>query len=101
MYIIYEKKNETNEYIIKFLKYKNIPFKDGNSFEILNDKKLDIYKIVLFFISPKFIDDNISQFLNLKQNFQINKLNHYIFYFENKKFEDDFNAYQAFTQFRT
>ena len=94
-----KKKNETNEYIIKFLKYKNIPFKDGNSFEILNDKKLDTYKIVLFFISPKFINDNISQFLNLKQSFQINKLNHYIFYFENKKFEDDFNAYQAFTQF--
>ena len=80
MYIIYEKKDETNEYIIKFLKNKNIPFKDGNSFEILNDKKLDTYKIVLFFISPKFINDNISQFLNLKQSFQINKLNHYIFY---------------------
>ena len=99
MYIIYEKKNETNESIIKFLKYKSIPFKDGNSFEILNDKKLDTYKIVLFFISPKFINDNISQFINLKESFQINKLNHYIFYFEKKKLENKFNEYQAFTQF--
>lgn len=99
IYIIYEEKNEKIESIIKTLENKKIPFKDGDSFEILNDKKFDIYKMILFFISPNFLFDNFQQFINLTESFRINKLNQCILFLNNKRMENEFIKYQNFIKF--
>ena len=60
---------------------------------------MDIYKIILFFISPDFLLKNFQQFANLIKNYQINKFNQYILFLSYKNMEKEFINYLKFSNF--
>lgn len=75
-----------------------LSFKEGNGIDIIKEKKKDIYKIVVYFVSPRFMLDNIKKIVILRENIQINKLNQFIFFLNNIQEVPYFEPYHQISQ---
>lgn len=76
IYVIYDNKNKdkTESFVEKLKKYK-INFKIGNELDILKEKNNNnIFKIIFFFVDNNFLKNNLNELLELKNEYQINKL---------------------------
>jgi len=77
IYIIYDKKNENNvekDDLIKLFNEKD-DFSFDSKLNILNERRKNNYKIIIFFVDINYFDadDNFNEFKKLIKNYQINK----------------------------
>ena len=100
IYIINQdnKMSNTVEEIINLFNQKNMGCNASNDLNILDEKKSDIYKIIILFVNDYFFKNlvNYNKFYTLKNNLLITKLNPIIFFINNnKKMEENFNKFNA------
>ena len=101
IYIINTEKNmeEKVEKIINRFKENNknnIKFELSNNFNILYEKKSNIFKIIILFVNESFFNNfnNYVKINNLKNELQINIFNPIILYIKNKEMETSFNKHK-------
>ena len=101
IYIINTEKNMEEKVKIIINRFKennknNIKFELSNNFNILYEKKSNIFKIIILFVNESFFNNlnNYVKINNLKNELQINKFNPIILYIKNKEMETSFNKYK-------
>ena len=91
--MIENRKNNIKETLINDFKEKNIIFKEGNDLDIIIDKKRYNYKIIIFFIEKSFLSYYLSSLTNLRNMFQINQYNKFLFYLKIQKMKEQLDNY--------
>ena len=101
IYIINTEKNMEEKVKIIINRFKennknNIMYKLSNNFNILYEKKSNIFKIIILFVNESFFNNlnNYVKINNLKNELQINKFNPIILYIKNKEMETSFNQHK-------
>ena len=100
-YLIFEEEKENNENkeaLIKLLlNGKDAGFSCSSKINSIYERRKDIYKIIIFFVNGNYFDnnDNYIEFKNLISHYQINKLNHLIFFIKDEGAKERLDAFKV------
>ena len=92
--------NKERKILTEELIQRKISFIENDDLNVIQDKKRYNFKIIIFFVDEKYLSDNKKKVVDLKYDFQLNKLNKIIFYINDKKVEEELKFTEHFLRLK-